>query len=327
LIGGRRQHGENGKVAGLAPMARLVDLEDELSSLPERFGKSEYHDDMRVANMSLRTPPSTRDDAILELMNDNPQTLFVVAAGNNNVQNADRELCRGVDVYPACEYARTNVLVVGATVVDGTTMLAPSSSDEGSHWSPKAVHVVAPGVGFESAGTALSYVPVRGTSFAAPLVTATAALLVAQGVDDPWAIKQRIIATADPISSLQGKVLGGRLNVERAVMDPHGAVLIDENGGRTVVTAVADAHELRIQVGTNPSSGIPFKNVLRLTRIGAGPNWRLVSRAGANADEVAVSERVRPDGHWTFSYFDLRARGAKRTDQIDRYVEYLAAVQ
>ena len=326
LIGGRRRRVENGKIAGLAPMARLVEFTDELSSLPAMFADSEYNASMRVVNMSLRTPQDTVDSAITNLLKNNEQTLFVIAAGNNNESNKVQELCNGIHVFPACEHARKNVLVVGATAEDGQTMLSPSSNDEGSHWSPKAVHVVAPGVGFYSAGKDGAYVPVRGTSFATPLVTATAALLVAAGVDDPWAIKQRIIAAADPTDSLRGKVLGGLLNVERTLKNPRLAILIDGSNALSEVKAVTGNHELRIRFNDGSPHTVRLKDILRLTRIGNGPAWRLVYRP--TNDAIAVEEGVTatPEG-WKLNYLASSGQGPQQIAQLDQFTEYLAAAQ
>jgi hypothetical protein len=327
LVGGRRRRTQDNKIAGLAPITRLVPFQDELSSLPDRFTGSDYYPQIRVVNMSLRTPLSTSDPGIIGLMNDNQQVLFVVAAGNNDLVNKDQELCNGVAVFPACEHWRKNVLVVGATTADGATMLAPSATDQGSHWSPKNVHVVAPGEGFDSAGNDSAYVAVRGTSFAAPLVTATAALLVAQGIDTPWTIKQRIIAAADPVDSLKGRTLGGLLNVERTLSDAQHAVLVDGNGTRLVVEAVTNNRDLKMRFGTKPARPVPFADVLRLTSTG-GPNWRLVYRPTPDTIDVQDGVRAPDTDTWMISYFNLdshgHASGQRVNERLDRFTDYIA---
>jgi subtilisin family serine protease len=152
----------------------------------------------------------------------------VVAAGNNATTGSDGEVCEAFRAYPVCLGERKNMLVVTATNKDRTALLPPLVEGgvlrkKGANWNAEVVHVAAPGEGYYVPGANGDYVPARGSSFAAPLVSATAALLYAQGVQRPSLIKQRILATADPVAGLENLVKAGVLNVRRALLHPSSA--------------------------------------------------------------------------------------------------------
>jgi subtilisin family serine protease len=217
LIGARASGFDHG---GLAPKAMLLPLRNVEPAIGEDIRRARLrgvfifnvsaHYDVNVIPQSLR--------AAIEQYQD---SLFIVAAGNDLVLGANSEVCRDFLVFPACWHDKKNVLVVTATTVDGDVILAASKEHKGANWSGSSVHLGAPGVGYHAPAVGNSYAPVQGSSFATPLVTATAALLYAQSVarPEPLSIKQRLIATADPEPGLAGKLVGGRLNVRRALMN------------------------------------------------------------------------------------------------------------
>jgi membrane-anchored mycosin MYCP len=130
--------------------------------------------------------------------------VVVAAAGNSGQQNNPRP-------YPA---AYDGVLGVGAIGPDG---LRASFSQVGPY-----VDVVAPGEGVIMAAVGGGYAVDRGTSYAAPFVAATAAL-----VRDYWPtmsakeVVRRIVATADPAAGgRQSEAYGaGVVNPYRAVTE------------------------------------------------------------------------------------------------------------
>lgn len=88
--------------------------------------------------------------------------MVVVVGAGNNAQSGNPVNCIGVP----------GALVVGSIQQDGT--VAPFSEDNST------VSVVAPGAGIEVPGAGGTYTTGDGTSFAAPWVSAEAALLIAE---------------------------------------------------------------------------------------------------------------------------------------------------
>lgn len=164
------------------------------------------------------------------------------------------------------------------------------------------MHVVAPGEGFYASGRNYSYVPVRGSSFATPLVTATAALLFAQRVTDPWVIKQRIVATADPVPNLAGKVLGGLLNVRRAVWAPTVAVLTTDTGDE-MLAEIQPPSTISVRWATGAVS-VHLKDVRRMTKTLG--RYRIVYFDTAS-NQLLIKDDVTwpPKKPWKFRYIEL----------------------
>lgn len=131
--------------------------------------------------------------------------LFVAAAGNASVNN-DRS-----PHFPS-SYNVPNVISVAA--LDRNDQLASFSN-----WGVKSVAVAAPGVDILSTWLGNAYEEKSGTSMATPVVSGVAALIVAQNpsvsVD---ALRERLLASTDPIVALKGKtVTGGRINAAKAL--------------------------------------------------------------------------------------------------------------
>jgi hypothetical protein len=171
-----------------------------------------------IVNASLGSnyADQTVDDAITS----HPNTLFVFAAGNNASDNDSQPF------YP-CDFSAPNVICVGAT--DNNDDLA-TFSDYGA----TGVDVFAPGVGVygeylsDTTSTASGcspstpcsvYTTGDGTSFATPMVSATAALMLS--VDPaltPSQIKAMILSVVTPVSALTGLAAsGGVLDTATAV--------------------------------------------------------------------------------------------------------------
>lgn len=128
-----------------------------------------------------------------EMFNAAPDTMFVVAAGNDKSNND------ALPDYPASIQA-ANKIVVAAT-------LGYSEIADFSNFGAKSVDVAAPGVAIQAAAPANTYVFMSGTSQAAPFVTNA----IAQAKDINPALKTAelksiILKTVDVKSWLKGKV-------------------------------------------------------------------------------------------------------------------------
>jgi hypothetical protein len=134
-----------------------------------------------------------------------PNTLFVVAAGNNGKD------VEATPFYP-CAYTAANILCVAAT--DANDALA-SFSNTGA----VSVDLAAPGTQILSTVPGGGHALYSGTSMATPHVAGAAALVLSRHPE--WTaqqVKDALIGSVDPLPSLTGKtVTGGRLNVARAV--------------------------------------------------------------------------------------------------------------
>jgi sugar lactone lactonase YvrE len=207
--------GDNGRgIAGVAWRARLLQVKfinaDGNGFSADAIRAMDYAALMgaRVLNNSYGGGAFSNAmfDTIAALGTDG--VVFVVAAGNDT-ENLDVK-----PHYPA-SYDLPNVIAVAAT--DDEDGLGTFSSYGG-----RSVHLAAPGVDILSTLPGGAYGLLSGTSMAAPIVSGAAALLLAvePGLA-PAEIRARLLASARPLPSLQGKVIsGGRLDLFRLLAHP-----------------------------------------------------------------------------------------------------------
>lgn len=194
-------------IAGVAPAARVLPVKvfgapGSQASAARIAAAFDYAGDLgvRVVNASLGGlgHSTTVDDVIAA----HPNTLYVIAAGNDGA-NAE-------DYYP-CNAAAANVVCVGASDENDA---AASFSNR----SATAVDLFAPGVDIASAVPGSDYVYMDGTSMATPHVAGAAALLlgVRPGATTA-ALKSALLASVDLRAGLAGlSVTGGRLDAAAA---------------------------------------------------------------------------------------------------------------
>ena len=159
----------------------------------------------KVCNISSSTEVYSKEleDAIR-----NSTMLFVVSAGNSGVLgvNIDKK-----PLYPAA-FDLPNVITVANLAYNGEL-------NWHSDYGPNCVDLAAPGTCIYTTTLGNKYTFATGTSLAAPMVTATAALLYAY--DDSLSaaeVKQIIMDSVDKRDALQGKVKsGGSLNAAKVV--------------------------------------------------------------------------------------------------------------
>jgi thermitase len=158
----------------------------------------------RVINASYgsSTPTEVERDAIAYAAE---KGAVIVAAAGNDHKNDDKK-----PVYPAA-YTDSNVISVAAT--DDRDKLASFSN-----YGKKSVDLAAPGESIASTYRGGEYVMMSGTSMAAPLVAAAAAMLRKQASPSISRMRTLLLNYADDKSSLKGKVAsGGRLNIRRSL--------------------------------------------------------------------------------------------------------------
>jgi subtilisin family serine protease len=134
----------------------------------------------------------------------NPDTLFVYAAGNDGTSN-------DTDPIAPANIREDNTMTVAAAFEDGTIASF-------SNFSPTKVDVAAPGVGIESAIPGGFKIHMSGTSQAAPYVAGVAGGIKAINPKlKPNDIKSIIMQTVDRMDALKDKVVSsGMINKERA---------------------------------------------------------------------------------------------------------------
>jgi cell wall-associated protease len=145
-------------------------------------------------------------DASKAMPNGAKDTLFVIAAGNDGMNN---------DVYPTspANLRMPNTITVAATL--GYQKIASFSN-----YGEKMVDVAAPGVGIESAIPGQQYLTVSGTSQASPFVANVAGMLIDANPNlSNSDLKKILMQTADLKDFLKGKVVSsGIVNTDRAIM-------------------------------------------------------------------------------------------------------------
>lgn len=152
------------------------------------------------------------NDDVYQTMRDS-NMLFVVVAGNGGGDTYGRGVCLDdVKEYPAC-FELENVIVVANLKCDGKLHYS-------SNYSTSYVDIATPGTQINSTSTHKSgYEVMTGTSMAAPMVSAAAALVYSEHTD--WSliqVKQAILSSVYKLDSLEDKVrTGGILDVAAAM--------------------------------------------------------------------------------------------------------------
>jgi subtilisin family serine protease len=201
--------GNRAGVAGVAPDARVLPIrvldaagQGSDSAIAQGF---DYAGDLgvRIVNASLGGPGSSQ--TVTDAMAAHPDTLYVIAAGNDGADDDASPL------FP-CTSPAPNVLCVGATDNrDGRASF--------SNYGASTVDVFAPGLWIESTLKGGGYGFMSGTSMASPNVAGTAALALAANPRATTAqLKAALVDSVDARSALRGlSVSGGRVDAAAAV--------------------------------------------------------------------------------------------------------------
>ena len=176
-----------------------------------------------ILNCSLGWHGSSASIAMALALNDlrKKEIILVAAAGNDGLNN-DISLFK---TYPA-SYSTDldNIVSVAATDYAMRDPFDESSEQEGlapfSNYGEHTVSLAAPGTCILSTynRSDSSYAFMSGTSMAAPFVTGALALIKAEFPDANYRdLIQHVIKTTDSLLSLDQKMIGGRLNLARAL--------------------------------------------------------------------------------------------------------------
>lgn len=168
----------------------------------------EYAQKMGASICNLSFGTETYSKKLKQVIADSDM-LFVCAAGNasrsNEGDNTDK-----LPVYPA-SYDLDNIISVANLTYNGTL-------DTTSDYGKKTVDIAAPGSDIISTLPEDSYGYMSGTSMAAPMVTAVAAMVYSDRNVKLTKVKEIILDSAVTLSDLKNKVAtGGMLNAYNAL--------------------------------------------------------------------------------------------------------------
>lgn len=226
----------------------------------------------KVVNMSF----SSESDAGWSAITNNPQILFVAAAGNYG-SNSKR--------YP-CAIEASNLLCVAA--ITHHNVLAGFSN-----YGPSWVDLGAPGSEILSTTWDGIYRWETGTSPATAITSGAAALVrVAHPGWTPSEVIDRILETTDPVPTLQGKVAtGGRINVGKALDLVAPTVTITKapaaltNERNPVVEFTSSEEGVEFQCRVNAGAWLSCQSGVKVTTTLDGP-YSFSVRARDEADNV-----------------------------------------
>jgi hypothetical protein len=310
------------QTTGLAPHAQLMGLEGNTPQIGEEIRRA-HNLGAKIFNISSDYGRNIYPDALLDVIYQYTDSLFVVAAGNDQM-----EICGLFRVYPSCWGKQKNVLVVAATDLDGNALLPESN------WNGKVVHIAAPGRGYHAQAIGQSYVPVDGTSFSTPLVTAASVLLFEQHFFDPWAIKQRLISAADPLrADLRNKVLGGKLNIRSALTNTGFGVLSRPtvvNNTSQVETRLITDMTLSVITIRKPTGSTQQIEVKRLRRVHRNPDGFLrITYVTEEGDDLVTLDGVTfpNDNEKASKFITIDATGKSDLIDLSDWDDYLGPIQ
>lgn len=278
-------------LVGVAPAAKIIPLR-VLDSSGSGWGSDvaaafDWAGDrgVRVVNASLGADGITTAEQ--QAIHDHPNTLYVVAAGNDGAD---------VDTTPSypCAYPEANVLCVGAT--DSHDAMATFSN-----YGATGVDLFAPGVNIVSTWprtfqsdlndifeTGAGYEVLQGTSMATPHAAGAAALVAsAHPAFSAAQIKAALTGAVDPVAALAGKsVTGGRLNAARALgLDPAPPSDVTRPVAPSGLSAVAGITSVTLDWADHADPDLAGYRVYRRALSG---RWQAVPVASTTASEAVI---------------------------------------
>jgi thermitase len=204
--------GNAAAIAGVAPDARILPVrvlgEDGQGFVADVIKAYKYAADQGVAVVNASLGGEGFIQAEYDAIASRPNTLFVVAAGNDG---QDNDVAAQNPEYP-CSYNLPNILCVGASKHD-------DERADFSNYGDTTVDVFAPGYGIYSTVPGGGYDWNNGTSMATPHVAGLAALLLARNPQlSPIDVKDATILTAEDKPAFTGFAFSdGRANADDAL--------------------------------------------------------------------------------------------------------------
>ncbi|MDA0181890.1 S8 family serine peptidase [Solirubrobacter phytolaccae] len=221
---------------------------------------------VRIVNASLGGPGL--DQTQLAAVNAHPNTLYVIAAGNDNINN-------DVTPYGPCALPAANILCVGATDVD-------DRKASFSNYGAQSVDVFAPGTAILSTYIGPEYSYLQGTSMASPNTAGVAALVLsARPGLSALDIKSAIMGSVDAKADLTGRsVTGGRVNADRALAGTLGGA--PANGSPPIISGTTrQGATLSTSTGYWDPAGTSYSYVWQRSN-DSGASWTSIPGATAS---------------------------------------------
>ncbi|MDR1960875.1 MAG: S8 family serine peptidase, partial [Gracilibacteraceae bacterium] len=255
----------NGQARGVAPLAKIIPIKvlDEngmgsTSNLTAAINAVKGSADIINLSLGATAPSAALNEAILSAWQSN--CLVVSSAGNDGLPNAPVD-GTGVyaAVYPAASIGAIGVMAATGTPAAGGDVLAPFSNWDVTPDDRVEYHVMAPGTSLQSTAAGGGYRTGNGTSFAAPVVSGMAAVLLsALREASPGAqitnadLFTRVAGSGETV---RGKTVGDRIYLLRqARLDnmlnilPSTKVIIDQDSLTGELTAGSEPNQLALEV-------------------------------------------------------------------------------
>ena len=258
-----------------------------------------------ICNLSLG---SSNDDRALYQTIAGSSMLFVAAAGNDGA-DTDAAPC-----YPA-SYELDNVISVGNLNYDGTL-------HESSNRGAKTVDLAAPGTYILSTTPENGYSYMSGTSMAAPMVTAAAAMLYSHYDDATLAdVKDILLASVKTLDALDGvTVTGGMLDLGAAMSRGTDGL----SGREWDVSEAAEAPIVEVQVSGRNGTTCVYVQVtdddLVLTAYAPGTLTARDFAHGTNGVVFETDENgtamFTASSSGTYTFYALDARGNETVQTV-----------